>query len=398
MADLKIFINGEMADIANQDNFPIMIQRQVMDFAKNTQGGDRTYDILFPPTKTNDNIFGPHFADVGASKKFNSVKPLSVEVFSNGTRIFKGVPLLLSASKGEGYPCRLFSDNIDWVSRLQSKSLRDLATLPDVAFVGSRFYGAPHEPVSPLRQEDIWPMNATQCPVAFPLVAYGNYGSAVSASKGLLANKIDNIKWVDIQPAVYKVAIVRAIFREVGFNLAGGFFDTPDFQKAVLAYTGDTPPRWNWGLLARANCSNTSYAYNAILVPSNTNFDFHINRALLWRLVTGVENWDYSDSYFQSSPIEEYIVPVSGAYTITINTGNITLNKGLEGILSFPPPYDYTRTAIAVVIIPDDTDEYNELMDSITEYISIGSVTMVSNYNVVAFYDFGTGYQESPFT
>lgn len=388
-----------MADIGNAADFPFAISRQVMDFANATsQGGDHTYTIVFPPTKTNDNIFGPQLAEVGAAKKFRSVEQMHVEVFADGLRIFQGVPIVKSAGRDQGYAVTLISDNIDWAATLQNKSLRDLKTIPDVPFTGSRVYGVPIEPANPVTQQDISALGALDTVVQFPLIAYGNYPSLAGLATGLTANKIADIKWIEVNPTCFVSPVVKAIVNELGFNLAGGFFDTVEAQKFITAYTGDTPPAWNWGLLARANASNGPYTYSADILPPLFNFDFQLFGAYFWRLVTATENWDYSDSYFQSSPPEQYVTPVSGTYTFTLETGNLTLFKDLSGPNAPVTPYNFLRTAIAIVIVPADPAELLALQQSLGEYISDQTVAVVSDPNIIAFYDFGTGYQESPYT
>jgi hypothetical protein len=185
MTDLKIWINNQLADIGNQEDFNLLIKRQVMDFSNPTgQGGDHTYDVTFPPTKRNELIFGPNLAEVGAVKKFRSVAPVTVEIFADGLRIFRGIVVVKRASRQDGFTVVMYSDDIDWASVIQNKSLRDLQTLADIPFTGSRIYGIPIEPPSPLRQQDIWPLTADDISVCFPLIAYGNYPSLSGLATG----------------------------------------------------------------------------------------------------------------------------------------------------------------------------------------------------------------------
>ena len=139
--DFKVLINDEPADIGNPADFNIVIHRELLDFANPTsQGGDHTYDVLFPPTKRNASIFGPATADYRTSQKFRSVQSLKIAIYSNGQRIFDGVPVVKSASTDNGYRVTMFGNDIDWVSLLDSRSLRAL-DLPASPFTGSRIYG-----------------------------------------------------------------------------------------------------------------------------------------------------------------------------------------------------------------------------------------------------------------
>ena len=398
MRDFKVLVNDKPADIGNPDDFNIVIHRELLDFSRpNSQGGDHTYDVVFPPTKVNAEIFGPAMADYRTSKKFRSVQSLKIAIYSNGQRIFDGVPIIKEASPNVGYTVTMFGNDIDWASLLESRSMRDLV-LPDSPFTGTRIYGAPIEPTGPLTARDITQLDDSETIVQFPLVAYGNYFVAGGLGLGLLANRVQEIGWQQVPPSVFVVPLIKAILNQAGYQLSSDFFELEEVRKQVMAYTGDMAPRWNWGLLARANASNTSYLYGAIPFPSFANYDYQIGRSLIWRLVTGTVNWNYADSYFQSSPPEQYVAPVSGKYRFNIDTGNITLNKNLEGTLGSPPIYPYLRTAIAIVVIPSDPDELLELQISIADYIGVATVSVVSNPNVIAFYDFGTGYQESPYT
>lgn len=400
MVDLQVFVNGERAEIGSVSDFKLILTKVFQSASAPTvQEADHSYEITFPYTKKNALIFGSNLADVGTTRKFNGIAPFECYVIADGVRIFNGILTLNKAGMNIGFAVTLFGDNIQWVQLFSDKSLRDIQSLPDCPFTGDRIYGEPHEPVGALKQRDIWPLTADETIVWFPLVAYGNYPSSTGTGTGLQANFIDDVHWLDVPPAMYIVPIIKAMFKDVGYRLAGGWLDTAEAKKLIIAYTGDTAPRWNWGLLARANVSNNSYDYNAIIFPSaNVNYDFTILRAHFWRLVAGSENWDYSDSYFDVSPPQQYIVPVDGSYRFHISTGNVTLTKDLSGTLPNPTPYDYLRTAIALVIVPDDSDELLALQTSIAEYIGLASVAVVSDPNVIAFYDFGTGYQSSPVT
>ena len=404
MALLEVRANGQRLDIQEQKDLNVAIERQIFDFQDPTsQGGDRTFSVTFPATKNNRRILGANLTDVDATRKFVSVQPIEIEIFADGQRVFVGTPEFERVG-ATGYEVTIYGRNIDWAQVLQQRSLRDLTTLPDVPFIGSVSFGAPIEPTGAMVQSDFWPLlTANDTVVQFPPVCYGNFYAPLGLATGLAGWRADNLEWQDIPPCVFVLHVVRAMFKEAGLTLISGFFDSPDGRDLITAYTGDTPPHWNWGFLARANASNTPYTYRADLLPASFNFDFSYPttgawRNFFWRLVTATINWDYSESYFQSSPPEQYITPVSGTYRFTITTGNVTLYKDISGVTVPVTASNPLRIGIAIVIVPDDPDDRESLEQSIAEYIGDATVMVVSDPNVIAFYDFGTGYQESPVT
>jgi len=396
MADIKIFANGALLDIDQEVN--VSIQRYVFDFQNPaSQGGDHTYSINLPATRTNmEALGGAMVVDPGTTRKFTSQQDIQMEIHVDGLRVFAGTPEIERAGLEDGYDITIYSTNIDWVARISDKSIRDLTTLGTTPFTGYKTYGAPIEPVGAMRMQDYWGLTNTQTHLVFPLVAYGNYPRLGGLASGITANKIDEISWEDVAPCVFSANVFKAILNEAGLQISGGILDDPDFNLDYTPFTGDGRIPWNWGLLARANLTNAAYQYEYIPFPPSDNSDFAYNGARVWRLRTAVENWDYSDSYFITSPDEQYIVPTDGEYRFIIDL-DLVLHKGLDGGIP-SAGYDHERTALAIVIVSDDTDEYDAMRDSIADYIYVPTAAVVSDPNVIAFWDFGTGYSESPYT
>lgn len=396
MADIKILANGVALDIG--DKVSPVIQRYIFDFQNPaSQGGDHTYTISLPATRTNMEAFGGAFmVDVGTTRKFTSVQQIRMEIIVDGLKVMTGTPVIERAGP-QGYDITIYSTNIDWVQRISDKSIRDLTTLGESPFTGYKTYSAPIEPPSPLRMQDYGALDRADTHLRFPLVAYGNYPRLGGLAKGLAANKIDDLSWEDVPPSIYIADVFKAILAEVGLRSVGGIFNDQDFMESLMPFVGDGGIPWNWGLLARANTTNAAYQYERIVVPpTSDNSDFQFTGGRFWRLKTGSENWDYSDSYFITSPDEQYIVPTDGQYRLAIDL-DVVLRKGLEGGLP-AAGYDHNRTAIAIVVVSDDSDELDATKQSIADYIYISSVSVVSDPNVVAFWDFGTNYAESPYT
>lgn len=88
MASLELYINKQLCEIENPENFSIYLKRQLLNPAElSTKDAQRSYDISLPATATNNAIFG--YTNTEEVKgKFSQL--YDAQLLANGTKIFDG--------------------------------------------------------------------------------------------------------------------------------------------------------------------------------------------------------------------------------------------------------------------------------------------------------------------
>jgi len=394
----ELKIDGIVADIP-ATGAALPIYKFILDYNSPAErGGDATNIITLPYTKVNRLIFGD-IPDGQTLRKFTRIEAQQATYTVNGVEVFRGKCEVKSASTG-GYSVEFVSDNIAWVDNLSENKLQTLA-METVGFIGDSSEDPSIEPPDALTQRDIWALDAYTCPVQFDLVAYGNYYRN-STDSGERAWLIQNVGWQSIPPQVFFRPVLIQLLKEAGLQPIGSFIDDPEFTALISPFVGEGDVPWNWGFLAQCQVERvTSYLYEVgIGSPLNTDFQYNtgfISSVTGWFLQAVTKAYDYSDSYFVTSPDQEYIVPAEGVYTFTIEVDVSALDKFLE----FPAvvfPTNHYRVGIAIVRVPDNTVELEALYADLGLYLTDGGVSAVSNTEIIGFFDFGTGYADSPMT
>ena len=402
MAIVDLVVNGESVDLGEKGDVSIVLFRVLFNFMNPTErGGDHSYTISIPESRTNNRIF-KNIKEIDGIHKFSGLGVFRFTLEVNGISVLTG-EVKISDAPYKKFNIRLLGDNINWRTKMDGKSLRDLTTMGSVPFIGSRSWDVLIEPAGALTQPDIWALNINDVGIQFPLVSYGNYYRN-STESGQSAYTMTDVEWQDIPPSTYYVNVFKACFSEALYGAIGEIFRDTDLLKLVMPYVGDRDPQWNWGFLAKASAYSGLEDYDYIHSGADDT-DFTTTAPTGgsmggWNLRTGTRQYDYSESYFISAPVEQYVVPVDGEYFFSIVIeSTLYILKTLHGLFfATPPTEDYDRTGIVIVRVPDDSDELNELRFNLAEYIGDDSFNSVSDPNIIAFYDFGTGYEESPMT
>ena len=403
MKRLDIIFDGQIAEFGT-GKAPFRLFREYVNYlASSKRGGTFSYTINFPNTPTNAAIFGrlDHPAQVD---KFARNFDLNVSVEIDGLPVLVGTAVVNQAPAGD-YAVLLRGMEIDWAAKM-NKPLRSLTTLGEVPVVGYAAAGVPPDPADPITMPDFWTTDGTQYPLQFPLVAYGNYPSATALEAGWNGGRADNLKWPDIPPSIYWWRMFQACFEEVGLRVTGSFFKSAEFRSRITPYTGDGDLPWNWGLLAQVGAQYVGTRSEIIDISTDTSEFRHTaptipvaKSSAFFSLKTSTTDYDYSESYYRTSPNEQYFCPTTGNYTFEIDLPTTAHTKPVNGVfpvgLGGPNP-DYDRFIIAIVRIPEDTDDQDALYNDLTVYAVDGTSPGVSDANIIALFDAGTGYAVAP--
>jgi hypothetical protein len=389
----RLIIAGQEADMPT-DGTGIPLYKLTLDYSNPTErGGDHTYTVSLPITRANIAIFG-QIIDPANLMKFTRETSLKAFYAVGGITVFEGICELQSVSQA-GYEVQFYSTNVQWIDHFSNNSLRTLQ-LPTVAFIGNASQDPSVEPVDAVSQPDIWALGPLQTDVVFNLAAYGNYPRN-SPDSGERAWIIQDVIWQDIPPQVFMRSIVLQCFSEAGLTVTGQWINSTELVGLIQPYTGDTETPWNWGFLSRAKYERTTSFTFTDNVLGGGNYDARYLPTYLdvWIGRTPTKVHDYADTFFTSAPDNQYIVPVGGGYTWEVTVDITSLDKDLS-YLSFGVFPDHLRCAVAVVRIPDTADELDAIYNDIGLYLSDPLVTAVVSPDILGFYDFGTGYSDSP--
>lgn len=239
MEEVKLYINNQQADLPPDAARQIRVKRGAADVAEpGSRTSDLSYSMALPLTRTNERLFAnrsrQHRID-----KFRSISAYSAVLVVSGRPLLKGY-FQLTSIKG-AYVGRIVSEEVDVFTLLADKSLRDITSFQPFRFEGQHGF------------EERLAQGPEETDAQFPLVAYGNFfrppiveGMDVPASNEYTGS----LHPEDYPPSVYLLSIIRKIFADVGWRVAGEPLQDELFKSILLPYVGDGY-QWNWATLLR---------------------------------------------------------------------------------------------------------------------------------------------------
>lgn len=300
MNKVTIVINGQEADYSNDKNFPVRLYRSLADFKDPaTRKGERTYTIKLPLTENNRRILG-NLQLLEKRGKYSTLQPREVVVYSDSITIIEG-RLFISKVTNESVECYIVAQTGTVSTILQGKSLRDIQSLPDVPFDGIPTIISTTEemnnglsPLVPLIYDK---------PIFFPVICYGKFFIPNVWTSLNLTNYLPTAEYVpassqsfttiplpegreilgiqewyldyssqpttsfqDYPPCFLVAWILRAMFEDAGYALAGSWIEDERVNKLCQPYTSDRDPIWNWermGAMSATSVPPSQFAESA---------------------------------------------------------------------------------------------------------------------------------------
>ncbi len=303
MSLFGIEIAGEFLEIPQEVGIAFDIAGN--DFSElNTRQGVNSNDFNIPATTKNKRL-------LSGSGRIDSKLYLKNRVISSGF-----LQIVERNYEAKVIKAAYFGGNSDWLSFIDNKELRELD-----------FLQFDHN----YNLTNILAGLTSTVNYCYPLINYGNLTQAAN-------NEVD-INNQDLRPALFAPAILRQIFKDAGIKVSGNLFNTLEFNKALLPWTGadDSQPSQT---LTRLTATKADQAL--------VNIAGYINGILLQSTVT-----EGNISYFNTS-------------------GGRFLNRSAYGSIKVDYSYDIT-----VVGLTSSLDIRRTVQDS-TSGVLISSNVIVS--------------------
>lgn len=274
---LEVWVNDQLADLSASQEPPRIFRRAFDPDQLASAAGDYAISLKLPKTRRNLAILG-NADDVQQAAAFARLGNVSVRIAVDGVEVIRGTLVINRIT--DIIDCGIVGDNIAWADSFNELSLRDILSLPCIDYTATANQG------DGVTLWDVWNSDeADGLGVQFPLVSYGNFAAdptntsinpingvtTIAESAGVVDGAVlDNrsawpLEPLELRPAAYVRDVVRAMFRDRGFDVEGDFFTDPNFADYVLPFvdSADQGPSWNFGRISAGNTLSTGEVYRA---------------------------------------------------------------------------------------------------------------------------------------
>lgn len=303
---VKLIVNESQLELFQNTDFPLSLNRALVDFKElGSRSGEFSLTVKVPNSETNRRAL-EYYDNLTESNKFRKGIDNRCLVIANNVTIVIGLFFITSVSDNEisGYV----------LARTSSLSkLLDTLRLRDLVGLEFEFNGLP------TIQENLTYHAANGASpeklVLFGMVAYGNYfianrwnkspafpvtrydslqyGNKVVSPREILGNTEyflnDNsntqLDFRSLPPQVYVVALLKAMFRQIGYRVTGSWVNGQEARRLLMPFTGEEAYQYNYQNLIDSEFEGTSLAgvnveglikYDITdeeyQVPTNSNF------------------------------------------------------------------------------------------------------------------------------
>jgi hypothetical protein len=291
---LEIYINGELIDYSDSNDFPLRLYRKAIDFKDPaSRKGETTYTIKLPNTLNNQRIFGS-LQQLDEIFKFRRGQVWNCIVNNGSQTVIRGIFYMTGVNETEleGY---ITAHNGEIGGLLDGKSLRDLT--------GLEYEFTCWESMRENIANQITNLDTHfRSLVCYPLVSYGKYfianiwgeGNVIPASYygapsfgniniapklifgvdeySLTDNSNTYLYFQDVPPSHYIKPILERIFFDAGFTVAGSWIEKQETKRLVMPYVGERDVIYNWELIGKAQANGGANYVGAILFFQNYDF------------------------------------------------------------------------------------------------------------------------------
>ena len=374
---MKILVNNNEIDYIDSKNFPFVLSKENFLNQLDARRGEFSYTVELPNTIQNRKVL-KIYNSKDVNYKYYTTEKFYYVVSKKDSQISAG-ELKINSVNRNTIQVNFISNSINWVNLIGAKKLRDIQSFADYPFIGMQTIFDNWD--AQLADPDTH-MNFFD--VCFPLIAYGNYylhynfnankyidstdyssmfasplfpswvssvdGSDVVGPLVIGTNaQVPHLEFADIPPSYYLVNIIRKIFEDIGFLLAGKWINKPEIQKLILPTTGLKDVFYNWKTLCDFEYESTDVAN---VIDSNINYQMGITQDLIeigfsvgssygvqYTAVTSkIESFLINDKGFNfANPLIfcDFFVPEDGDYEFTYEYDLDIVNPGLNGVV-FP--------------------------------------------------------------
>jgi hypothetical protein len=311
MKRLDVIVDGRRLNTVKREGFPLSLSYSIESAENPAQlaGSFTKRSIEFPP----DGETAIAFEEWGDPTRVNPSallqKPARIDV--DGLTVLAGVAQVDEATAAgnrhgrstQGVRAGVFGSNATWFAKMKETAIRDLGLMPDHDLTSAEV----SDNDNPNPDTETWGYCLLKT-VDWPLG--------------------DNIQYTDMQPFLFKKAVLKEAFRIAGYTLISDFFDTDEGKRLILPVPFRPYPDAlleTWGLLVMDENNGTAVSGT----PA------HVTIAGDKFLSDPGGNYDTGTGFFT--------VPVSGYYIVGVETtslqfGHTVRKNGTTSLGSFSDP------------------------------------------------------------
>lgn len=283
MNDLKIYLNGQPADISEQVR--PTVSRIVSEYRNPTKKtGSYTYNFKLPLTQRNKRLMG-YQHDRQVLGKFRQTYACTVSL--NSVDILQGEFVLTSISRAgfEGFVSGSGEGRI--ADLLGEKTLRDLSTYEEIDFLGDRY-------VWDRLDADLDGGNAEIC---FPFV-FDSFARLRYLNGGTVDGMYYEQGYESFGISHFVRPILEKTLAEAGYTVSGNVLEEESFKRLVLLYSNREaePAAYNYGRLNPLAATLTNRYFNQAPVHEGEDYALYAIEPGLWAIDLTDREGDYSFS------------------------------------------------------------------------------------------------------
>lgn len=247
--NIELYINRQLCDIGNPRDLGIVLKRVFIKPSElNTKDAQKSYDITLPATPRNNEIFA-HTNIEEVQSKFTAYP--DAQLYINGIKILDGKFRLSGISKDSyrgnlGVPAPLTAKDIFGETNMNQagKWLVPFGGITDMAYYNSLDYKDERS------EEDEYNYGNIP-PCIFPFVLYKllkkNKVNGSYSNKNILDNSV-KFELNDFPPSVNCIHMLRRIFKNANYALAGNALDDERLKNLYVSYKNPNDYPLQWGI------------------------------------------------------------------------------------------------------------------------------------------------------
>lgn len=188
-----------------------------------TKGSSIVLDVSLPASARNSRVFNsfhnPDITDLSTGEKFRDLYPCTIVV--GGNELLNGVAQLRAGShtdQPEEYTISCYGNNGDWVARMKELTLHDCLSTNVHLYTQAVIEGS-------------WNFDGTN--------ENADYVYAPVRYRKPFSNNDNDVQVTDMRPSISVYWLIQRAFRQYGYRVQSGFFNSNYFKRMVLP--------WVWG-------------------------------------------------------------------------------------------------------------------------------------------------------
>lgn len=312
MASIELYINKQLCDIDNPNNFSVYLKRQLINPAElSTKDAQRSYDITLPATPTNNSIFG-HTNTEEVKAKFLEI--YDAQLYVDGEKIFDGKFRMSEIAK-DHYKGNLGIPAAKGIKDLfGEKKMNEIDGTWNIDFSGPESINKYNKEENP---DCFFPLvmnNLLKKSKTSPL--FGRY-----TNKDLLDRSV-KLNMEDFPPSINCLKAIKKIFENSGFQISGSAFDDERLSKLYMSYRNPNDYEAPWITGMQPSVHIVGNWANVRGTDSNTIEDKYLQGNDIYKVNIFDSNNVSATTYLNntdSSKMYEIKIPIEGLYKISLN-------------------------------------------------------------------------------